>query len=251
MSSRLPATDLSERQAALTAGVTYLVIALLGFFASFFVLQRLVEPGDAAATVANITGSEGLFRGGIAGFVLLAVADTVVAWALYVFLRRASQHLALLAAWFQVAYAAILGAVTLNLLLLVQFLGGESAALLEPAQRDAQAMLYLDTFSNGWIIALVLFGVHLLLLAAVIFRSDYVPSFLGVLLALAGAGYVVDGFANVLLSNYGDYEDLFPGCCCAAAGGNPSARSPRWPREPDGRVATTPSHHSVSMLRYM
>lgn len=54
MSSRLPVADMSERQAALTAGLAFAAQAASALFANFYVLGTLIEPDDAAATVSNI-----------------------------------------------------------------------------------------------------------------------------------------------------------------------------------------------------
>ena len=64
---------------ARVAGAGYLVIIAAGIFAEFFVRGTLVVPGDAAATAANITASQSLFRVSIAGDLVMLVADVVVA----------------------------------------------------------------------------------------------------------------------------------------------------------------------------
>jgi hypothetical protein len=202
--------DISQRQAARIAGFAYVVIIVLAFFANFLVVDRLVEPGDAAATVSNIAGSEGLFRSGVAAFVAVFVSDAVVAWALYIFFRRASRDLSLLMAWFRLLYTAISAIALLNLLVAVLLVGGaDYAAALGVGQRDAQVMLFLDAYDYGWAIGLVCFGIHLVLLGFIVLRSDYVPSILGSLLAVAGLGYLVDSLARFLLPNYEDYGNLF------------------------------------------
>jgi Domain of unknown function (DUF4386) len=180
----------------------------LAFFANFFVLDRLREPGDAAATVANIADSEGLFRGGIVAFMAVFVADAVVAWALYIFFRRVSRDLSLLTAWFRLLYTAMFGITLLNLAVVVLLVGGADTAMaLGAGQRDAQAMLFLDAYEYGWAIALVCFGVHLVLLGFLVLRTDYAPRIIGILLVVAGLGYLVDSLARFLLLSYqGEYK---------------------------------------------
>jgi hypothetical protein len=202
--------DISQRQAAKIAGIAYVVISVLALFAYFFVKDRLVEPGDAAATVSNIAGSEGLFRSGVAALVAVFVADAVVAWALYIFFRRVSRDVSLLAAWFRLLYTAISAIALLNLLVAVLLVGGaDYATALGVGQRDAQVLLFLDAYDYGWAIGLVCFGIHLVLLGFLVLRSDYVPSILGVLLAVAGLGYLVGSLGRFVLPNYEDYENLF------------------------------------------
>jgi hypothetical protein len=204
MSSRI-ADAPTQRQAALTAGLAYVILSVLALFANFFVLARLTDPHDAATTVSNIAHSEMLFRSGVAAFIVVFIADVVVAWGLYVFLRRISSDLSLFAACFRLIYVAIGAAALLNLLVAVRLADdtGYTTAF-EATQRNAQVMLFLDAYIYGWSIALVCFGVHLLLLGLLIVQSDYVPSALGILVGLAGLGYVVGKLAFVLLPDYGD-----------------------------------------------
>jgi hypothetical protein len=208
MSSRT--ADKSQRQAALLAGLGYAAIIVLALFANFVVLERLTEPDNAAATVGNIANSAGLFRTAVAAFVVVFVADAVVAWALYLLFRRTSRQLSLFAAWFRLVYVAIAAAALLNLLTAARLVDGAGyAADLAEGQRAAQAMLSLDAYHYGWRIGLVFFGVHLLLLGLVMVKSDYAPSILGRLVALAGLAYVAGNLALILLPDNDNYADLF------------------------------------------
>src|SRR5262252_7211944 len=119
MSSRI-ADALTQRQAALTAGLAYAILTVLALFANFFVLTRPTDPHDAATTVSNIANSELLFRSGVAAFIVVFIADVVVAWGLYIFLRQTNTGLSLFAAWFRLIYVAIGGAALLNLLVAVK-----------------------------------------------------------------------------------------------------------------------------------
>lgn len=89
--------DISLRQAALIAGLGYLVVFIFGF--ANVRRDKLIARGDAAATADNIVGSESLFRAGVASWIVMLAADVVVAWALYVFLKPVSESLSLLTAW--------------------------------------------------------------------------------------------------------------------------------------------------------
>src|SRR4028118_1345634 len=104
-STKRPAADISPRKVALIAGSGLLFIALLSPFARFGVLQSLVVPADATATVDKITASEGLFRIGIAALLIVVMLDVVVAWAEYVLLKPVSRTLAVLVGWLRSALA--------------------------------------------------------------------------------------------------------------------------------------------------
>jgi hypothetical protein len=60
----------------------------------------------------------------------------------------------------------------------------------------------ITDFHDIWTAGLVLFGSHLLLVGYLIYRSGFAPKPLGVLVAVAGAGYLVDSFGALLFSDY-------------------------------------------------
>jgi Domain of unknown function (DUF4386) len=202
--------DTSERRAARIGGIAYVAIIVLAAFAYFVVLGDLVEPDDAAATAANLRDSETAFRIAVVALVAVIFADVVVAWALYVFLRRADRDLALLAAWFRLMYTAIAGASLLALLVAQRLAeGAADLSALDVSQRESQAALFVDAYYYGWTLGLTCFGVHLLLVGLVIVKADYVPRLLGILVVVAGVGYLIQNLASVVLANYDDYEGFF------------------------------------------
>jgi Domain of unknown function (DUF4386) len=203
-------TDIPQSQAAIVVGLGLLIMAIAAFFANFFVLETLVVPEDAAKTVSNIMENQMLFRFSIAGFVVVLLCDVLVAWALYVFLKPVNQSLSMLAAIFRLVYTAIFAAALFNLANAFQLVSGaEQLSVFTAEQLQAQVMMSLESFQYGWLIALVFFGFHLLVLGYVVMKSVYVPKVLGVLLLVAGFAYIVDSFAHFLLPNYADYKTLF------------------------------------------
>ncbi|MCB0564202.1 MAG: DUF4386 domain-containing protein [Lewinellaceae bacterium] len=195
---------------ARTAGLGYLIIFITGFFANFFVLEGLVVDGDAAATFANIGNNPMQFRWGILSFLVMVMADVLLAWPLYLLLRPVNEHLSLLSAWLRLVNGAIFGVALVNLFgVLRLFSGAEYLATFETATLQARTMLLLDAFNYTWLIGLAFFGLHLLVLGYLVFRSGYFPKVLGLLLQLAALGYLTDSFAQFLLLNYADYKAVF------------------------------------------
>ena len=70
-------------------------------------------------------------------------------------------------------------------------------------------MLSLNMFNYTWLIGLIFFGIHLFILGYLIYKSGYVPKFIGGLLLIASLDYLLDSFANFLLPNYNDYKNIF------------------------------------------
>lgn len=201
MKNRVP--EVSPRRAAIVAGLALLIMTVLAIFLN---PSSLVVPGDAAASANKIAANELLFRASVCAFMIVAILDVMVAWALYVFLKQVNRDLSLLTAWFRLVYAAILWTALASLLGVLLLSGGASyLTVFETDQLHALAMLLLNAFSYGWSIGLVFFGLHLLLLGYLVFKLDYsgyIPRILGVLLVVASLGYLIDGFGMLLLPSY-------------------------------------------------
>ncbi len=196
-------TDISQRKAAIFAGLGLLIMTILAIFANFFVFQKLIIPGNAAATAGNITANGMLFRIGIFSFLIVIVMDVVAAWALYVFLKPVNRSLSLLASWFRLVYSAIFAVALINYYNIFQILSNaEYLKAFTNDQIHAKVLLSINAFNDGWNIGFVFFGIHLALIGYLVFISGYMPRILGVLLAAAGLGYLVDSLGKILFSNY-------------------------------------------------
>lgn len=202
--------DISLTQAAIIAGIGYLIMIIVAPFSYGHVYSGLVIPGDASLTIKNISNHEMLFRTGIFGFIIVILSDVIVSLGLYVFLSPVNRSLALLAAWFRLIYVAIF-AVALNSLFgaLNIIKGIDLANDLDVAKIQLLTLQLMHNFDYGWLIGLVFFGVHLTLVGALIIRSNYIPRLLGILVILAALGYISDSFAHFLMPNYEAYKDIF------------------------------------------
>jgi Domain of unknown function (DUF4386) len=191
------------------AGVLYLVIIAAGIFAQFFVRGSLVVPGDAATTASNILASKSLFRLGIVSDLVMIMADVAIGLIFYVLLRPVNNSLSLLAAFFRLAQATILGINLLNLFIALQFLSGAGyLAALGTRQAHALALVFLQAHTTGYSLGMVFFGFSILVLGYLISKSGYLPRLLGLLLALASLGYLTDSLASFALPNYTDMFTL-------------------------------------------
>ena len=175
----------SIRKASTTAGVGLLAMSGLSALGYLVAVKGLVVPGNTPRTARNVASHEGLFRFGILSLYLVAALDVVVAWALYRVFKPVSNVVSRLAAWLRIAYAAVF------VVAISQLVGA--------LRLHAQALQHINTFTNIWDAGLVLFGLNLLVLACLAYRSGYVPKLLGVLLAIAGLGYVFDTVVRVLV----------------------------------------------------
>ena len=197
----------SPRFEARIAGVLYLLVILLGGFAEVGVRQGLVVEGDPAATAQAIVAHASLFRLGFAAEMITNVIAVPLTLIFYRLLAPAGRFWVLLAvvldltqntvnavnAWTQYAPLTLLG-------------GSPDLAAIPHAELAAWARLALKWHDVGFDIGLTFFGLALLIYGVVIFRSGFLPRFLGVLYGLAGACYLANSyayfFAPALLSPY-------------------------------------------------
>ena len=182
----------------MVAGISLALMAVLGGWANFGALTPLIAAGDAARTTANIAAAEPLFRAGIAAMIIVALLDIVVAVALLVILEPVNRGLAVTAAALRAAYAG-------GLVVAVSQLVTVPALLDEPAQ----AMRAIEAYDATWQVSLILFAVHLLVIGWLGFRSGFMPRIFGVLLVIAGLGYLADGFGAVLVPDFSPTFALF------------------------------------------
>ncbi len=198
-----PGSTVTRRRAAVTAGIGYVLLFALAIFANFAVFETMVVADDPAATLANIAADPLLFRLAIVAFLAVFVIDIVVAWALHVVFRTVDADRSLLTAWSRLAYTVFLGvALVFAVMALSLAEAGPAVAALDEPTRAAQAMLALQAFDTAWLVGLVAFGLHLVLLGTLVLRSGAVARLLGWLLVAAGAAYAVDTVAHVVLADY-------------------------------------------------
>lgn len=189
---------ISETRLARTAGVLYLVVALFGGFAQLVVRASIVVPGNATATADNIRGSATLFRWGFAGDLVQATFFLFTAMALYLLLRHVNE---LVARAMVVIVAVAVGIICLNLLnqyVALQIATGGYSGAFGSAGTEALAGLFAEMHAAGYLIAQIFFGLWLLPLGYLVYRSGYFPKVLGVLLAIGCFGYQIDTFATFL-----------------------------------------------------
>jgi hypothetical protein len=207
MATRAPGP--SPQVYARIGGALYLVIIVAGLAGELFVRGSIVVWGDAAATAANIARSEGLWRLGVAGDILMHVCDVPLMLIFYVLLEPVSRNLAMLSVLFTLVQSSVMVATKLNLLTAL-FLLGDAGYLkaVDPHQLQALAYVLVRSDAYGFGIGLVFFGFTCLVLGYLIFHSGYLPKALGVMMPVAGVCYLINSGALLVAPRLAD--KLFP-----------------------------------------
>lgn len=186
------------RLEARIAGFLYMIVIVASVFA-LYCTSNLIVSGDAAATAANIMASEQVFRLGFAANLAACAAYVAVVAILYAVMKPAGRTLSIVAAFFGLAGCAISGAVMLNQLTVLVFLGDANyLAAFDTAQLQALARVSLRLGGLGNSLSLFFFGFYCLSLACLAFRATFLPSILGALLAVAGLGWLTNSLVTFL-----------------------------------------------------
>ena len=191
------------RAYARMAGVLLLLTAIAGGFGEFYVPSTIVVPGDAAATAANITGHNLFFRLGFAAYLVEALCDIGLTWIMYVLLRPTRGDLALLMVFFSLVATAVFAGSELFFFAATFILDGSTLpGSFSIDQVNALASLSLEFYGYGVGIFMVFYGTAAVIRGYLIFHSGYLPKALGVLLGVAGLGFIVRNFLLVLVPAY-------------------------------------------------
>ena len=187
---------------ARVAGALYLVANLFAPFTLLYLPSRFIVRGDAAATANSIIASESLFRVGIVGNLFTFIANILLALALYQLLKVVNRNMASLMVILFLVGVPIAMLNELSQLAVLQLLSGaDYLKAFAPDQLQAIVYLSLGVHDQGLLIAHVFFGLWLLPMGYLVFRSGFIHRIVGVLLVIAGVGYVVQSFAAFLGHN--------------------------------------------------
>jgi hypothetical protein len=186
------------------AGLWYLLLIILGPLRLIYIPSRLFVAWNATATVDNIAAHQQLFRLGIASDLVAAVVLILLTVAFYRLFAGVDRNLAVLVVIFGGVMPALLyfTGVVADLGALTIVRGSEFLSAFAPLQQHALAMLLLKLHDLQNTAAETLWGIWLLPLGWLVYRSRLLPRFLGVWLLLGGAAYLTVSFTGELMPQY-------------------------------------------------
>lgn len=193
----------SKKKQARFAGLLYLAGVPTSIFSLLYVPTTLVVSGDAATTMRNIEASELLYRSGIYVGLLSALIYLFVALALQRLLKEVSESQATLMVVFVVIAVAATFANSFNELAVLIILGEPGfLSAFNPAQLESIAYLFVNLQSHGIQIIQIFWGLWLIPMGILVYRSGFIPKIIGISVWLAALGYLTGNFAFMLLPQY-------------------------------------------------
>jgi len=194
---------MSRQQTARLAGALYLAMGLPGAFALISIPKLFLVPGDATATASRIAAAQGLYRFGVFADMICAIFAVWMVMVLYDLFKDVDRGQARLMVGFALGMVAI-GLVNTVLMAgpLVLTSGSGYLSAFDKHQLDALTLGFLGLRSQGIHVATMYWGLWLLPLGILVYKSGFLPRVLGVLVLIAGCSYVVDSMAYYFLPEY-------------------------------------------------
>jgi hypothetical protein len=188
------------------AGVLYLIITVAAVIAHMYVPSTLIVPDDTAATVANITASQDLFRmGGIGAELIVLLSEVVLSIALYILFRPVNRTLSLLAAVSRLIMTTVHGVNLLNYVFVLLVINGTG---FDVEQSNALVAMFLEAHTFGFTVGIAFLVLHVFALGVLIYQSGFFPRVLGVLFLFAGFGYLFDATGLLFIESYTTTPDV-------------------------------------------
>lgn len=197
----------STKRTARLAGLLYLVSSLPAPFALIYVPGKLFVEGDPAATAERLRTMAGLARAGIVASLVSGILFLFVPIVLYRLFKPVSESAALamlitITISFPISFHAVVDQIAaLNLAGVAGSSFGALPAIGQP-QRDALAYVALRMHHQELMVAEIFWGLWLFPFGICVMRSGFIPRVLGVLLMIAGCGYLADSFAELALPRF-------------------------------------------------
>ncbi len=194
----------SLKKTARFAGLLYFIWIITGLFALIYVPSKIMVKGDIVATANNILTNEFLYRTSIVNDL---ISSTIWVFMVLLFYRMFKQvnerqaKLLIALVFVQIPVVFIMDAFNLASLMILK---GEVLKTFELSQRQDLAMLFLKINDYGTLTLELFWGLWLFPLSILIYRSRFLPRFLGVWLIITGIFYVALGFISIMTPQYKD-----------------------------------------------
>lgn len=203
----------SRQKVARLAGFLYLLVAVTGIFNLMYVPGKVIVRGNATATAANVLRFQSLYSINILVGLVSSILFLFVALVLYRLLKEVNgDHAAVMVILVLVQFPLGLLELANQLMVLTLVRGADFLGVFSKPQRDALAMLLLQINNKTTSVAEIFWGLWLFPLGWLVFRSRFLPRFLGVWLLVNGLAYVALSCTALLAPGYLDSLNslLFP-----------------------------------------
>ncbi len=188
----------SPKKTARIAGLWYLLLVIMGIYGLKYVGSQIFVEGNANATTTNILAHEFLFRTGIFSNIIGNFIFLFLVLTLCRLLKPVNERLAKLMLILVVLQIPISFVIEIFNFTSLMILKGEAIKGLQAGQKQDFASLFLNVHGYGIAILEVFWGIWLIPLGQLIFKSQFIPCIIGILLIAGGIAYMANSFVFLL-----------------------------------------------------
>ena len=183
--------ETSPRAMGRIAGVFYLAIFVAGEIYSVLIPNIGLLNNVGTATIDYIVSHQAAFWAGYSFFLLVVAFRLILMLLFYVMFKPVNKSISLLAVYFNIVATTMQAIMAITLLVpLVLLTGQHSLTAFTPDQVHALALAALQLYNPIYYIALAFFGCYDLLIGYLAFKSTFIPRPIGVLMGIAGLGWL-------------------------------------------------------------
>lgn len=195
----------SRRKLARLAGFIYLLLIIFGVLGIAYIPSELIDWNNASKTLSNISDNTALFQLGIILSIFCYLSYLFLVIVLFQLLKSVNKNLAwLMLILVLVSVPIALVSVISNIDVLSLLKETEYLSILDPNLLKAKVMLSLDSYNNGIIVAQVFWGLWLFPFGYLVYKSNFLPKFLGIMLMVGCFYYFMDSMAQIAFPSYLD-----------------------------------------------
>lgn len=204
-------TSLLKRKAR-TSGLLFLAWIIIGLFGLMYLPSQIKIGSDAATAAQSVLSHELLFRTGIIGDVISGALWIWLVLAFYSLFKPVSEWWAKLLVGFVVVQIPVVFSMAAGKIASLMAFKGKILTSFEADQRQDLALSFLQMEGYATLALETFWGLWLFPLAVLVYKSRFLPRFLGIWLAINGFAYVVLSFTGLLLPQYANsvYQFAFP-----------------------------------------
>lgn len=196
-------TMTSRNKTARVAGTLYLILIIGGIISLAYIPSQLIIRESASKTLENITNSEWLFRIGIVSGIITFLIYILLPLVLYKLLYEVNKVYASLMVIFALVSVPIFFVNILNKFSVLTLIN--KAGYLQQMGEDelqTQVMFHIDSYNNGLELSQIFWGLWLFPFGYLVYKSGFLPKFLGLLLMAGCFGYLITFFGGFLYPDF-------------------------------------------------
>jgi len=201
LNKRFNSMKISDNRIARIAGLLYLIMIIGGIISLAYIPSQLIVLNNASKTLENIINSEFLFRIGMVIGMITFLVHILLPLVLYKLLHSVNKFHANLMVIFSLISVTIFFVNILNKFSVLTLINN-TEYIESNIKLQNEVMFYIDSYNNGIEISQIFWGLWLFPFGYLVYKSGFLPKFLGILLMTGCFGYLITFFGGFIYSNF-------------------------------------------------